>query len=65
MGLQIHLFWTSGDVSSRFKSQSLQPYLHLEEAYIFTCSLRFTCGATAANLVVTRLERQTSYFIGE
>ena len=28
------LFWTSGDVSSGFQSQSGQPYLHLAEAYL-------------------------------
>ena len=26
--------WTSGNVSSGFKSQSGQPYLHLVEAYV-------------------------------
>ena len=30
----IALFWTSGDVSSWFQSQSGQPYLHLVEAYL-------------------------------
>ena len=29
----IPLFWTSGDVSSGFQSQSRQPYSHLAEAY--------------------------------
>ena len=28
------LFWTSGDVSSGFQSQSGQPYSHLIEAYV-------------------------------
>ena len=28
------LFWTSGDVSSGFQSQSGQSYLHLAEAYM-------------------------------
>ena len=34
-GALIHLFWTSGDVSSGFQSKSRQPYLHLAEAYTF------------------------------
>ena len=34
MGSLIPLFWTSGDVSSEFQSQSGQPYLHLVEAYM-------------------------------
>ena len=34
MGPLILLFWTSGDVSSRFQSQSGQPYSHLTEAYM-------------------------------
>ena len=34
----ISMFWTSGDVSSAFQSQSVQPYLHLAEAYaVDTC----------------------------
>ena len=32
------LFWTSGDVSSGFQSQSGQPYSSLAEAYV----LRYT-----------------------
>ena len=35
MGPLIPLFWTSGDVSSGFQSQSGQRYLHLAEAYVF------------------------------
>ena len=34
MGPLISLFWTSGDVSSGFQSQSGQPYSHLVEAYV-------------------------------
>ena len=41
----IPMFWTSGDVSSGFQSQSGQPYSCLAEVYV---SLRFTSGATAA-----------------
>ena len=38
----ISLFWTSGDVSFGFQSQSGQPYLHLAEAYmIFDTELTF------------------------
>ena len=34
MGPLILLFWTSGDVSSGFQSQSGQPYMHLAEVYV-------------------------------
>ena len=34
VGLLILMFWTSGDVSSRFHSQSGYPYSHLLEAYV-------------------------------
>ena len=34
MGPLIHLFWTSGDVSSEFQSQSGQPYSTLQEVYV-------------------------------
>ena len=34
LGLLIPLFWTSGDVSSGFYSQSGQSYLHLAEAHV-------------------------------
>ena len=34
VGPLIPLFWTSGDVSSGFQSQSGQPYLSLVEAYM-------------------------------
>ena len=30
----IPLFWTPGDVSSGFQSQSGQPYSHLAEEYV-------------------------------
>ena len=42
MGPLILLFWTFGDVSSQFQSQSGQPYLHLAEMYVSWC-LRATC----------------------
>ena len=35
MGPLIPLFWTSGDVSSGFQSQSGQPYSHSTEMYTF------------------------------
>ena len=34
VGPLIPMFWTSGDVSSGFQSQSGQPYLYLAEAYM-------------------------------
>ena len=34
LGPLIPLFWTSGDVSSGFQSQSWHPYSHLAEAYV-------------------------------
>ena len=33
MGPLIPLFWTSGDISSGFQSQSGQPYLHLAKEF--------------------------------
>ena len=33
-GALIHLFWTSGDVSTEFQNQSGQPYLSCAEAYV-------------------------------
>ena len=33
-GTLVPLFWTSGDVSSGFRSQSGQPYSHFTEAYM-------------------------------
>ena len=44
------IFRTSGDVSSRFQSQSRQPYLHW--GICVTHSLRFTYGGTPAGLLV-------------
>ena len=38
VGPLIPLFWTSGDVSSGFQSQSGQHYLHLAEAYVLHVS---------------------------
>ena len=34
VGPLIHRFWTSGDISSGFQSQSGQPYSHLAEVYM-------------------------------
>ena len=34
VGPLISLFWTSSDVSSRFQSQSGQPYSRSAEAYV-------------------------------
>ena len=42
----ISLFWTSGDVSSRFQSQSVQPYSRLLGGVKYISSLIFTSGAT-------------------
>ena len=44
----IPLFWTSGDVSTGFQSQSGQPYLHLVEARV-THTQSFTFGVTPAD----------------
>ena len=38
VGPLIPVFWTSGDVSSRFQSQSGQPYSHLVEVYVLYVS---------------------------
>ena len=38
MGPLIPMFWTSGDVSSGFQSQSGQPFLHLAEVYMLLTS---------------------------
>ena len=54
MGPLIPLFWTSGDVSCGFQSQSWKPYLYLAEGrgVCVICSLRFTSGMTPADLLV-------------
>ena len=50
------LFWTSGDISSGFQSQSGHPYSHLVEVYIcVTHSPRFTSGAIPAKLLVASM----------
>ena len=41
MGSLISLFWTSGDVSCEFQSQSGQPYLNFGRGIRDICSLRF------------------------
>ena len=64
MGPLIPLFATSGDISSGFQIQSGQPYSHLVEAYMMhvhgggihdACSLRFTSGATPADLLMASM----------
>ena len=45
-------FWTSGDVSSGFQSQSGQPYSCFDGGIHVTCSIRFTSGVTPADLLV-------------
>ena len=52
VGSLIPLFCTSGDVFSGFQIESGQPYSYLAEVCV-TCSLRFTSGATPANLPCT------------
>ena len=68
MGPLIPLFWTGDDVSSRFQSQSGQPYSHLVEMYVLhiprdspgrdvcvTHPMRFTSSVTAAELLAARM----------
>ena len=50
------LFWTFGDVSSGFQSQSGQPYLHFAEAYMlhkqsFYAKFELTSFLPPANVV--------------
>ena len=40
------MFWTSGDVSSGFQSQSGQPYSHFGKVILEIYSLRFISGVT-------------------
>ena len=54
MGPMMHLFWTSGDISSGFQSQSGQPY-SFGRGVCVTCSLRFTSGVTSANFLVVSM----------
>ena len=52
MGLLIPLFWTSGDVSSGFQSQSGFCLIQAcRRCMCYICSERFTSGATPANLL--------------
>ena len=51
MGPLIPLFWTSGDVSSEFQSQSQQPYSSLVEAYV----IHVPSGVTPANLLAASM----------
>ena len=53
------MFWTSGDVSSGFRSQSGQPCLSFGDVHV-TCSLRFTSSATPANLLAANMAAQLS-----
>ena len=41
MGPLITLFWTCGDFSSGFQSQSGQPYSYLAEAYVLHVKLNY------------------------
>ena len=59
MGPLIPLFWTSGDVSSGFQSQSGQPYSSCVEACV-TCCLRFTSGVIPADLLVASMAAELS-----
>ena len=56
MGPLIPLFWTSGDVSSGFQSQSGQATLFTfgEDIYV-THGLRFTSGVTPAYLLAASI----------
>ena len=56
MGPLIPLFWTSGDVSSEFQSQSeLAALFTLGRGICVTCSQKFTSGATPANVLVVSM----------
>ena len=55
VGPLMRLYWTSGDVSSGFQSQSGQPYSHLAETYILHIFLRFSSGVTPADLLVASM----------
>ena len=57
MGPLIPLFWTSGDVSSGFQSQNGFSLIHTWQSRMsnITCSLRFTSGATPADLLVASM----------
>ena len=57
VGLLIPLFWTSGDVSSGFQSQSGFCLIHTwrRRTSNITHSLRFTSGATPADLLVASM----------
>ena len=57
-GQLIRLFWTSANVFCGFQSQSEQHYLHLTEAYMCYTFLRFTIGATPADLLVASMAAQ-------
>ena len=49
------LFWTYGDVSSVFQSQSGQPYSHFGGGHIDCMSLKFTSGVTHADPLVASM----------
>ena len=49
------LFWTSGDVSSGFQSHEWAALFVLVVVICAICSLRFTSGATPADLLVANM----------
>ena len=55
MGSRIPLFCTSGDISSGFQSQSGQRLFQLGRGICVTWFMRFTSGATPADLLVASM----------
>ena len=56
MGPLIPLFWTFGDFSSRFQSMEVRPALFALDGSAFdVCPLRFTSGATPADLLMASM----------
>ena len=55
VGPLIPLFWTSGDVSSGFQSQSWAALFVLSRGVYVTCSLRFTSGGIPTDLLVASI----------
>ena len=60
MGPQIPLFWTSGNVSSGFQSQSAALFA-LGGGICITHSLGFTSGATPADLLAASIAAKPSF----
>ena len=54
VGPLIPLFWTSGDICPGFQRQSGSPYLHASSP-VCNNILRFTSGATPANLLASSM----------